>query len=151
MIEINFNVKKAGWAIGQIENEDDFIEFSVSYLHDSLKELAESAIEIGKKDRKSVLFMKEPGEHVLILNKKENNLINYELRWYRDWWSMNLIDENDFESILQGRTTVSEYVSQVRNVLDKIMIELGPEEYRKRWVEYDFPTAEFEKLKQLST
>ena len=91
--------------------------------------------------------MEEPGEHVLILNRKEQDLIDYELRWYQDWWSWNLIDENNFELVLKGQTTVVKYVNQVREVLNQIMNELGPEEYRKKWIEHDFPIVELDKLK----
>lgn len=147
MIQIEYKINGAGWAIGKIGNGQKLAEFSVSYLRDSLKELAESAIEIRAKEHKSVVFMDEPGEHVLILNRKENNLIHYELRWYQDWWSWNLIDESNYQLILEGQTTVPKYVNQVRNVLNRIMSELGPKEYRKQWMEHDFPLAEFEKLK----
>jgi len=147
MIQIKYKIDGAGWAIGKIGNGTKKTKFSISYLHDSLKELAESAIEIQEKDFKSVVFMDEPGEHVLILNKKDETKIEYELRWYEDWWSWNLIDENNFKLVFKGQTTVPKYVNQVRNVLNGIMTELGPKEYRKKWVEHDFPIAEYEKLK----
>ena len=147
MIHIDYKVDEAGWAIGKIGNGEKQTEFAVSCLHDSLKELAESAVEIQEKDFKSVVFMEEPGEHVLILNRKEQNLIDYELRWYEDWWSWNLIDENNFELVLKGQTTVPKYVNQVRDVLNQIMDELGYEEYRKKWIEHDFPITEFDRLK----
>ncbi len=147
MIQIDYKVDDAGWATCKIGNGEKQAEFGISYLHDSLKELAESAVEIGKKDFKSIVFMEEPGEHVLILNRKNGNLIDFELRWYKDWWSWNLIDENNFELVLHGQTTVPKFVNQVRNVLNGIMTELGPKEYRKKWKEHDFPMAEYEKLK----
>lgn len=147
MIQIEYKIEEAGWAVGKIGNGEKENEFAVSYLNDSLKELAESAIEIREKDFKSVVFMDEPGEHVLILNRKDGNLIDYELRWYKDWWSWNLVEENNFEFLFKGQTTVPKYVNQVRNVLNRIMTELGPEEYRKKWIEHDFPIVEYEKLK----
>lgn len=146
MIEIEYKIVGSGWANGKIGNGKKRVKFAISYLNDSLKELTESAIEIREKDFKSVVFMEEPGEHVLILNRKEENKIDYELRWYKDWWSWNLIDVNNFESVIKGETTIPKYINQVRNVMIRIMNELGPDEYRKKWVEHDFPIAEFEKL-----
>ena len=147
MIEIEYQIVGSGWANGTIGNGKKQKKFAVSYLNDSLKELAESAIEIREKDFKSVVFMEEPGEHVLILNRKNENKIEYELRWYKDWWSWNLIDENNFNSVFKGETTVPKYINQVRNVLNGIMTELGPDKYREKWIEHDFPIAEYEKLK----
>jgi hypothetical protein len=147
MIQIDYKIDGFGWAVGKIENEEKQVEFAVSYLHDSLKELAKSAIEIRKNDIRLVVFMGEPGEHVLILHRKDENLIDYELRWYKDWWSWGLIGESNFKLVLKGQTTLPKYVNQVRNILHGIITELGPEEYQKKWIEHDFPMAEYEKLK----
>ena len=109
MIEIEYEIVGSGWANGQIGNGKEQIKFAVSYLNNSLKELAESAIEIQEKDFKKVVFMEEPGEHVLILNRKNESEIDYELRWYEDYWSWNLIDEHKYKSVLKGETTVATF------------------------------------------
>lgn len=147
MIQIEYKVKRAGWANGKIGNGEKTTEFVVSYLHDSLKALAESAIKIYEKEAISIVFMDEPGEHILVLYRKDEKVLDYELRWYKDWWSWNLIEEDNFELIFSGQTTIARYVNQVRNVLIEIMNELGVEEYKKKWIEHDFPLAEYEKLK----
>lgn len=147
MIHIEYKIVGTGWAVGKIGNGEKLTEFNVSYLCDSLKELAESAIEIHEKNFKTVVFMDEPGEHVLILNRRDKFLIEYELRWYNDWWTWNLIDENNFDLIFKGQTTVAKYVNQVRNVLNAIITELGLNEYRNKWIKHDFPIVEFEQLK----
>jgi hypothetical protein len=147
MINIDYQINDAGWATGKIGNEDTSETFGISYLHDSLKELAESAIEIQNKDCKSVIFMEEPGEHQLVLTKKDRNLIEYELRWYREWASWNETSVDNFELILKGETTIPKYINQVRTVLIKIMNDIGPELYKEKWGEHDFPITEYEKLK----
>lgn len=50
MIQVEYKIDGAGWAIGKIGNGEKLTKFAVSYLHDSLRELAESAIEIREKD-----------------------------------------------------------------------------------------------------
>lgn len=147
MIEITYKIIDGGWANAKIGNGRKQKKFAVSYLNDSLKELAESAIEIRSKDFKTVVFMEEPGEHVLILHRNDQNKIDYELRWYTDWWSWNLIEEGNFKTVLKGETTVPKYINQVRNILQELMTALGPETYRKKWIEHDFPIEEYEKLK----
>ena len=130
MIQLEYKINGAGWAAGKIGNGSKLVDFTASYLHDSLKELAESAIEIRKNNSTYVVFMDEPGEHVLVLNRKDKDIIYYEFKYYEDWWSWNLIDKNNFFSVLKGQTTVSEYVNQVKKVLNEIMTELSFEEYR---------------------
>ena len=147
MIEITYKLENAGWAIGKIGNGENYVEFDISYLNDSLKELADSAIELKKKKYKSVFFMTEPGEHRLVLNRNEENIIEYELHWYSDWFSWNLKSEEDYEVVLKGKTTLTNYVNQVRNILEEIMMEFGEIEYKRKWKEHEFPVVEYRQLK----
>lgn len=147
MIKIEYNIEDDGWALAKISNGKEQSKFSVSYLNDSLLELAESAIEIGDKHNKSIVFMEEPGEHVLILNCDDGEFIDYELRWYKEWWSWGMEDENNYKVVLNGQTRVVKYVNQVKNLMEKIITEIGIEKYKQKWVKHDFPFAEYEKLK----
>jgi len=111
-----------------------------------LKELAQSAIELRTRGEKSVVFMDEPGEHKLIL-KKNGSGISYELQWYKDWDSWNLISEDNFETVLSGTTTLPKYINLVRENLISIWNEEGLEGYMKKWSKHDFPLSEYELLK----
>lgn len=147
MISINYILNNAGWATVEISNGTEEIKLCASYLHDSLKNLAETAIGLKTKNEEAVIFMDEPGEYWLILKKKENNLLEYELRWYKDWASWNLIHEEKYEVILRGETTVPKYINEVRKNLMQILEEFGTEGYKQRWGEHEFPLNEYEKLK----
>ena len=116
-------------------------------MNDSLKELAQSEIKIKSEDSASVLFMDEPGEHKLVLSKNVESKIYYELRWYSKWASWNLTSEENFDTILKGETTIPNYRNEVRNVLIKIMTEIGPILYKEKWKEHDFPILEYNTIK----
>jgi len=147
MITIEYKVENAGWAIAKIDNGEKHVEFEVSYLHDSLKELAESAIDLKTKNHKSIIFMGEPGEHRLILTKNAENKIAYELHSYADWFNWNLVSEEEYVLVLKGETTLAKYINQVRTVLATIFSEIGLEKYKQKWINHDFPIREYEKLK----
>jgi hypothetical protein len=147
MITIDYKIENAGWALVTIGNGESQDRFGVSYLHDSLKELANSALKIKDKDSQSVIFMEEPGELKLVLERTLDTKLDFELRWFKDWASWNMISEDDYEVIMTGETTVPSYVNQVRNVLMKIYNEVGPDLYKEKWIEHDFPINEYEKLK----
>ena len=147
MFFIEYELHKAGWAFGKIGNTEREVRFAVSYLNDSLLELAQSAIDIKTKLSKRVVFMDEPGEFVLILNRIDNVKISYELRWYEDWFSWGIIPEDRFLLELSGETTIAKYTNQVRQVLLNLMSKHTEEEYKKLWIEHDFPTKEFYLLK----
>lgn len=147
MISLKYKLENAGWAMVTIGNGTTHERLGVSYLHDSLKELAVSAIRIRDKTELSVIFMEEPGEMHLLLTRARDTKLNFELRWFKDWASWNMISQDDYEIILTGETTVTSYINQVRSVLTKIYDEIGLELYKKKWIEHEFPITEYEKLK----
>jgi len=146
MIFIEYNLLNAGWAKGKIGNLKKSIDFVVSYLHDSLKELAESAINIQTKDSARIVFMNEPGEFILELTRKDN-LIRYQLKWYPDWYSWNLTNADNYQIQLEGETTVIKYKNQVRKVLIEISNKMNPEAYKEKWISHEFPTNAYNLLK----
>lgn len=146
MFFIEYKLDKAGWAFGKIRNTEREIMFVVSYLHDSLQELAQSAIDIKSKKSRRVVFMDEPGEYILHLNRVDDTKLCYELRWYDDWSSWGMHPENKFTLELSGETTVSKYINQVRQVLLGLRAKHTEEEYRELWIEHPFPTKELNQL-----
>lgn len=147
MLELNYSLNGHGWAILEIDNGKMKIEICVSYFHDSLKNLAESAIKLLTNNEISVVFMDEPGEHQLLLKKIANNKIEYTLIWYKDWASWHLISEENYVIILSGTTTLPKYINQVRKILMKIHNEFGEIGYKEKWGKHEFPMIAFEKLK----
>ena len=134
------------WAVFEIGDMEKAVTLNISFFHDSLKELAQSAIVLRFKDETSVIFMDEPGEHKLILKKNGKHII-YELRWFKDWASWNLLSEDNYETVLSGTTTLSKYINLVRENLIRIRNEEGLEGYKKKWSKHDFPLIEYELLK----
>lgn len=143
---LKYIVHIGGWAVLEIGDIEKAVTLNISYFHDSLKELAQSAIVLRTKDETSVIFMDEPGEHKLIL-KKNGTSIFYELRWYKGWASWNLSSEDNFETLLSGTTTLPKYINLVRENLFRIRNEGGLEGYKKKWSKHDFPLHEYELLK----
>ena len=146
MISIDYKLEEAGWAISEIGNGKEIITITVSYLNDTLKQLAESAINIKKGNSKRIIFMDEPGEHHLVLNRTSENEIEYEVFWYDDWTDWNAIENEKFERVLSGKTSNVNYVNEVRKVLKNIWNEFGPEKYQQKWVNHEFPKNELDLL-----
>lgn len=147
MLEINYTVENAGWAIVTIQHDYKTIKMVASYLHDSLKELAESAIQLKTKTEKKVVFMDEPGEYWLVLRRLNDKDLEFEVRWYEDWASWNICSEANYQVLLNGKTTLVTYTNQVRKNLIHIHNEIGVEGYKEKWIEHDFPLNEYHVLK----
>lgn len=147
MITLNYVVENHGWAYIDIGNGKSIERISISYLHNSLKQLAESAIRIRLKDSANTSFFKEPGEAQLRLSKINDKTLNFDLRLYHKLVSWNECSEGDFQIILKGQCSVINYINEVRNALTKIHNEIGPALYKEKWIKHDFPTDEYNLLK----
>ncbi|WP_370000922.1 hypothetical protein [Winogradskyella sp.] len=147
MISLDYNLEEAGWAIAKIGNGEKTVVLTVSYLHDTLKDLAKSAIYIKEKKAKRIVFMDEPGEHHLILNKISETEIEYELKWYEDWIDWNAIEDKKYKSLLLGKTKITRYINEVRNILIEIYDSIGIVGYKEKWINHEFPLKEFKHLK----
>lgn len=143
IIEYKFN--DHGWATICLRNGKKECERSVSYLHDSLNDLVQMAIDLrnGKTTAQS-LFMGEPGELLLVV-KVEDDKALCEARWYKDWASWGAQDK-EFEVVLSGTNTTDSLVQQISDTLINIHDNIGIEEYEKRWIEHGFPTEKYHLL-----
>jgi len=145
-ISIQYILGDAGWASLKLSNDEKQFETAVSYLHDSLGDLAKLAVQInnGESDL-TALFMAEPGEFRLNLNI-DNQTANYEGRWYTDWASWGFQSKDDYESVISGMCNAGEIVQQITEILTNIYETVGTEKYHKKCVEHRFPMDQYREL-----
>ena len=147
---ISYDAPEHGWSTVRVTSDRTRAEMTVSYLHDSLYDLTTAASSLlrGAKEA-TVVFMDEPGEHHLVLRQDEPGRVDFEVRWFDDWASWGMYSPDKFELVLKGSTTASSFTAAVLGVLDGLWSEVGLIEYKKRWVEHDFPVERYEQLKAL--
>lgn len=142
---IEYEVKNHGWAEVSISFEGKSIVREVSYLHDSLLDLARIARNLRDGiSNATAVFMDEPGELQLHIDCQSDS-VHFVVRDYPDWASWGMWNTEDFEKLLDGSCSRSRIVRQITNSLCKIYEEIGPEEYRERWG-HEFPIDDFEIL-----
>ncbi len=145
-LTIKYEVEEAGWAVATITNESSEAVMAVSYLHDTLLDLAEMAISLknGVSEAKAV-FMGEPGEHQFIVTKQDDR-VEYEVRLYKDWASWGKQSDSDYTVVLKGISSAARVIQQITQILWHIHQNIGPLKYKELWVEHDFPKARFKEL-----
>lgn len=149
-MDLDYELWGAGWAMATIRSGAHEIKAVASYLHDSLLELAGAAIRLSNgAPEANVVFMDEPGEHHLVLQRREGRQLAFEVRWYDDWASWGIHPPDRYTVALKGMTTVRRFRHQVLNVLWRLDQTLGPERYKEQWIEADFPSEEYAKLKAM--
>jgi len=126
--------------MARIQDGEHQVDATISYLHDTLRELGEAARALrGGADFARVVFMDEPGE-VQMLLKRRGEELDYELRWFDDWNSCGMHPDDKFETIAQGSTTVARFFGEVRKEFEALLAEHGEDGYREKWHEDGFPT-----------
>lgn len=147
---VDYSLERAGWALAMVSNDVRHVKMTTSYLHDSLRELAMCGIALLKgANRAKVVFLDEPGEHHLIFKCEGENTIHYEIRWYDDWASWDMYPLDKYNLIMTGRSTLNRVSGEILKSLRDIFENHGLEEYKKLWVNHDFPVHEFRELEQL--
>lgn len=145
-MNITYELSEAGWATATISDNKRNVSIEVSYLHDSLKQLIDAAINLKKGTKaESVVFMDEPGEYHLVLNDNDKS---FSLRQYNDWASWDMYPIDDFKEILKGKLETDVFIKQVLELSDKIFIKYGLDGYKENWVEHEFPYNQYMKLKR---
>ena len=139
--ELRYTLEKAGWATATWD-DGAAVEITVSYLHDSLKDLAESVILLESREPASVLFMDEPGEHMLLLERSGEE-VSYQLRWFQDWASWNFVPQTEFRVVAEGTMSFDHYRRQVSAVLRNILALHGLAKYKELWIEHEFPMEQY--------
>lgn len=144
--QMGYEVQEAGWALFSVQGKEERMSVGVSYLHDSLGDLAQMALAFSQKATEATgIFMQEPGEVQLVVRAFENSLL-CELRNFRDWASWGMAADDDFEVLMRWTVSRSDFVRNVHDVLERIVLSIGTEQYKERWVEHEFPSEAFQAL-----
>jgi hypothetical protein len=143
---IDYVLSGAGWATFSFRVDAEPMAFAVSYLHDSLGDLARMGVDLVKGAQSATaVFMDEPGEVQLMVTGDKDDL-SFELRSYADWASWGMTATEDYKALASGRIRRVELVRNIHTILERIYVELGPAKYRELWVEHDFPLRAYEQL-----
>jgi hypothetical protein len=147
---LTYELEGAGWATARIQDGDSHMDVTVSYLHDSLRELAEAACALLSGAHSArVVFMDEPGEIHLVLDRVDD-VLRCEARWFEDWSSWGMHPADRFKVVFSGVTTVHRFVGEVRKELEALLREHGLSGYKAKWVEHDFPDDLLSELRQVT-
>jgi hypothetical protein len=145
-LRFDYELDDAGWALATISLGRKSVPMIVSYLHDSLRQLAFAIASLEKKEREAtVVFMEEPGEHHLCFKKVAADKVALEVLWYADWQSWGMYD-GPGQSKLRVTLPFAELRAQVVSAMAALLERHGTAGYRKRWIEHPFPLAIYRRL-----
>ena len=145
---VEYELGEAGWATCRVSFGKRAVEMTASYLHDSLHQLCDvvASVALGARTG-TVVFMDEPGEYHLKLERLGHTDVAVQVVRHDDWPSWGIGSESKGRILLEGMTSVAHLRGQTYSTVRRIIDSLGPEEYRRRWIEHDFPEAAYDRLK----
>lgn len=74
MFRCSYILDGTGWATVSVSENDRQVDMTASYLHDSLRELSQAALDLcDGNSAVTVVFMDEPGEHHLVVTGSQNS------------------------------------------------------------------------------
>lgn len=148
-LSLHYELHRAGWATATVRDGERQAAFRVSYLCDSLRELATAALSLwtGARDAR-IVFMEEPGEHHLCLLVAGETLA-WELRWFDDYASWNMSPLEKYRIVLSGNSTLDRFVSEAHNLLEGVLAEHGVAGYLEKWEDHPFPQKDLEQLRRM--
>lgn len=116
--QLQYELHEHGWAAARICHGEVSVEMTASYLHDSLRELANAAFSISRGSAESrVVFMDEPGEHQLTLARETGGECRYSVKWYNDWESWGMRTLPGSHHVCNGTVPIRRIVQQVYTAL----------------------------------
>jgi hypothetical protein len=146
-VRFDYVLDGAGWATATAVVGGRDVAMTVSYLHDSLGQLADAILELeAGREEAAVVFMSEPGEHHLVFRRAGDN-VGVEARWFKDWASWGMYPPDRYEVVAAGTSPFAVVREQVVAALGRVLAEHGVEGYKAKWVEHEFPVAAHERLK----
>jgi hypothetical protein len=145
-LTITYELTGAGWALTTFEYNFQKVEIRVSYLYDSLYELASSALYLMRYQStfEEVFFMEEPGEYQLVINRTDSllNLTMLKLNPYPYYERLHRSSDEPVK-LFEYEVPVKKYAMEVLNLLYKLYQTWGLEGYKSEWVKYDFPYEKY--------
>ena len=157
-LSIEYTLREHGWAHLRVACGDDAAETQVSYIEDSLSELAKIALRgfDPEKPRRTECgdFADEPGGLRLTFEPHLTEPIEQHPSSGAQRvtaWVERLIVGSDYppksEPLFGFETTAAEWAKVVLYLLEKLYDTFGVVEYQRRWMDGEFPVAEMVRLR----
>jgi hypothetical protein len=151
--DFNYYLTGTGWAEVFISSDTQNIRFEISYLSDPLSELFEGLCRLinNQSDAEKIIFAEEPGEHVLIISKQNNDIIKIEIFWSDEWEEISIAYKttNKKEIVYVDTDTLKNFAAVICIGIDSLLERLTLAEYKEKWSLFEFPIDSYKQLRQL--
>ncbi|OME78665.1 hypothetical protein BK120_23285 [Paenibacillus sp. FSL A5-0031] len=150
-MRFKYELTGRGWASGFIEMNSNTFYFATSYITDALDEMLKALILLNPElspfpvSNSQFEWNEEPGGTVWKF-RKIDDLLHVQIMSFE-----NLRNKKQLVIELNESCSILEFSEAVVQALDLLLSLHGKEGYKEKWVNYDFPTNNYLKLKGFVT
>ncbi|MDX6481436.1 MAG: hypothetical protein QOG85_1946 [Gaiellaceae bacterium] len=146
-VEFEFRLTGTGWAEGRLAIGASFATPTASYLSDALGGLirAVRALLEGAVGART-WWEEEPGEYRWVFQRVGSE-VRVRLLAFPD--QMDEAPDADGETLLDATCELKDLGLAVVSGAQRVLDDLGPDEYLRRWVEHPFPTDDLAAVQRL--
>jgi hypothetical protein len=150
-LRFKYELTGRGWVSGFIEMNSNTFYFATSYITDALDEMLKALILLNPElspfpvSNSQFEWNEEPGGTVWKF-RKIDDLLHVEIMSFE-----NLQNKKQLVIGLNESCSITEFSEAVVQALDLLLSLHGKEGYKEKWVNYDFPTNNYLKLKGFVT
>jgi hypothetical protein len=142
MISIYYRLTGTGWSECTINDGNNSVLITASYLSDALGNLLSAVLKLIHGEKKvKTSFDEEPGEYRWVFEISSTNMVNLTLLQFDELWG-NKPDRNG-KKIFQTECTLEDLVLAIFEASDRVLEEYGEKGYLKKWIEYKFPIEQY--------
>lgn len=144
-IIVDYKLTGTGWSECKLSIHGQTCTVTASYLSDALRELIGGVNHIlsGCNETK-FSFDEEPGEYRWLLRRLDDGAVSVLILWFPELWGD--APDADGKAIFEATCQIRAFAQTLSTSLDGLLAEHGLEGYKDKWVEADFPLAEFRAL-----
>ncbi|HEX8209401.1 MAG TPA: hypothetical protein VF584_04360 [Longimicrobium sp.] len=145
-MHLRYDLHEHGWATVTLRKGSTNVSFPASYISDPLRDLALQTLALLRSEPvERVVFMEEPGQHDLRLERIGPEDVDVSVEWHEDHDRRAC---GRGKVVFRARTSVRRFAEQVSAELERLWSEHGADGYRARWMS-DFPEREHRNLHRL--
>lgn len=152
-LHFNYWLTGSGWAEVYFTSDKQNLKFEISYLSDPLANLFKALCRLinNQSNIERISFWDEPGEYSLAISKmgKEEINISIYLNKDKEGVSENESSEDMGELLYTDTDTLKAFSLAICTGIDGLLARHTLEEYKEKWVSYEFPLDTYNQLKRL--
>lgn len=145
---LDYKLVGLGWAACSLTVGDKHIDLTASYIGDALGDLVTATLFVMQGESEAQFsFQEEPGRYQWTLRRIADDRIAISIAELER--NVPAGPNEEGVEVFQATCDRLAFARAMVTALDEVLREHGPEGYREKWVEYDFPLAEYRELKEL--